>query len=60
MPRLEQAEALERSSRLQAEFSHVFERARVRLWVAEQNRAALEAWAQENASLAGQDLRLPV
>ncbi len=53
---LEKAEALERSSRLQTDFSHVFERTRVRLWVAEQNRAALETWAQENASLAGQDL----
>ena len=51
---LERAEALERSSRLQAEFSNVFERARVRLWAAEQNRAALEDWAKENAPLAGE------
>jgi LuxR family transcriptional regulator, maltose regulon positive regulatory protein len=54
---LHQAEALQRQSGFYPVFADALERLRVRLWIVEQNREALEAWADQNAFLAGQELR---
>ncbi len=53
---LGQAEALQRHSRFQPQFIYAIERAQVGLWVAEENRAALETWVRDKTPLAGQEL----
>ncbi len=53
---LNQAGELQRKSRIQPEIVYAFERAQVRLWVAERNMPALEAWARKNTPLPGKAL----
>jgi len=53
---LERAEVLQRQSRFQAEFIYAFERAQVRLWIAQRNQAALETWVHEKAPLADSEI----
>jgi ATP/maltotriose-dependent transcriptional regulator MalT len=49
---LGRAEALQRKSRYQPEFIYAFERAQVRLWIAQRNLPSLETWVHENAPVA--------
>jgi LuxR family transcriptional regulator, maltose regulon positive regulatory protein len=54
---LGRAEALQRQSRFQPEFMYAFERAQVRLWIAQQNQPALESWVHEKAHLTDFEIR---
>ncbi|HSB64946.1 MAG TPA: LuxR C-terminal-related transcriptional regulator [Anaerolineales bacterium] len=49
---LGRAEVLQRQSRFQPEFIYAFERAQVRLWIAQRNLTALESWVHESSPVA--------